>query len=141
MTAVIVGSVIVIAMVVGNQTTKPQIEGDSISQTFSQGQPCSTATIALAVPADADPTKTAETLFAALNPADGMNTATYNFKTSTLEAGFCESKATEESVRQALAPTGLVDASAPAATSAPIESAASAPAESAAAKPSGRARL
>lgn len=122
-TAVIIGSVIVIAMVVGKQTTKPQIEGDSISQTFSQGQPCSTATIALAVPADADPVKTAETLFTALQSADGMNTAKYNFKTSTLEAGFCESSATEESVRQALAPTGLVDASAPAKAPAPVESA------------------
>jgi len=132
-TAVIVGSVIVIAMVVGNQTTKPQIEGDSISQTFSQGQPCSTATIALAVPADADPAKTAETLFAALKSVGGMNTAKYNFKTSTIEAGFCESKATEASVRQALAPTGLVDASAPLA-------AAPAPAESATAKPSGDAQ-
>ncbi len=130
-TATIVGSIIVVALVVGNQTTKPQIEGDTISQTFSQGQPCSTATIALAVPAGEDPAKTAETLFTALRNADGMNTATYNFKTSTLEAGFCESKATEESVRQALAPTGLVDASAPA------QSAAPAPAESAAATPSG----
>ncbi|MHB1341026.1 MAG: cupredoxin domain-containing protein [Coriobacteriia bacterium] len=132
-TAVIIGSVIVIAMVVGKQTTKPQIEGDSISQTFSQGQPCSTATIALAVPAGADPAKTAETLFAALSSADGMNTAKYNFKTSTLEAGFCESSATEASVRQALAPTGMVDASAPAAAAA----AAPTPAKSATAKPSG----
>jgi|GEM_PF-1189581 hypothetical protein len=131
LTVTIVGSIIVVTLVVGNQTNKPQIEGDSISQTFSQGQPCSTATIALAVPAGEDPAKTAETLFDALRTADGMNTATYNFKTSTLEAGFCESKATEESVRQALAPTGLVDASAPA------QSAAPAPVESAAATPSG----
>lgn len=131
LTAAIVGSIIVVALVVGNQTNKPQIEGDSISQTFSQGQPCSTATIALAVPSGEDPAKTAETLFNALRTADGMNTATYNFKTSTLEAGFCESKATEESVRQALAPTGLLD------TSAPAQSAAPAPAESAAAIPSG----
>ena len=122
-TVFIVGSIIVVALGVGKQTSKPQIEGDSISQTFSQGQPCATATIALAVPADADPAKTAETLFAALKSAPGMNTAKYNFKTSTLEAGFCESKATQASVRQALAPTGFVDAAAPAKASAPVESA------------------
>ncbi len=130
LTGAIVGSIIVVALVVGNQTNKPLIEGDSISQTFSQGQPCSTATIALAVPAGEDPAKTAETLFTALRAVDGMNTATYNFKTSTLEAGFCESSATEESVRQGLAPTGLVDASAPdqSAAPAPVESAAETPA-------------
>lgn len=122
-TASIVGAIIVSTFVVGNQTTKPQIEGDSISQTFSQGQPCSTATIAIAVPVEADPTKTADTLFSALKAVDGMNTATYNFKTSTLEAGFCESKGSEESVRQALAPTGLVAESASVAAPAPAESA------------------
>lgn len=135
LTAAIVGSIVVVALVVGNETTKPQIEGDSITQTFSQGQPCSTATIALAVPASEDPATTAETLFNALRAADGMNTATYNFKTSTLEAGFCESKATEESVRQALAPTGLVDASAPAQSAAPD------PTENAAATPSGEGQV
>lgn len=131
LTAAIAGSIIVAALVTGYQTNKPRIEGDSISQTFSQGQPCSTATIALAVPSDADPAATAEILFTALRAVDGMNTATYNFKTSTLEAGFCESSATEESVRQGLAPTGLVD------SSAPDQSAAPAPVESTAATPSG----
>jgi len=126
-TAAIVGPIIVLALVVGNQTTKPVIEGESISQTFSQGQPCSTATIALAVSGDADPAKTAETLFAALKSVGGINTAKYNFKTSTLEAGFCESKATEAGIRQALAPTGLVDASAPAAAPTPVESATAKP--------------
>lgn len=127
-TGIIVGSLVLIALVVGKQASKPQIEGDSITQTFSQGQPCSTAMIDIAVPADADPTQTAEKLFAALKSVGGMNTATYNSRQSTLEAGFCESKATEEAVRAALAPTGLVSASAPAAAPAPTAGTTSTPA-------------
>jgi hypothetical protein len=112
-TAVIIGSIIVAAFVISNQTTKPQIEGDTISQAFSQAAPCATASIALAVPSGADPATTAETLFAALGAVGGVDKATYNFKTSTLEVGFCESKTTEEGVRRGLAPTGLVEAVVP----------------------------
>lgn len=124
-TAIIVGSLILVALIVGTQASKPVVEGDTITQTFSQGQPCSTAMIGLTVPADADPAQTAEKLFAALKSVGGMNTATYNFRQSTLEAGFCESKGSEEAVRAALAPTGLMSASAPAAAPAPTASATS----------------
>lgn len=104
----IVGTLILGAFLVGWQAAKPKVTGDTISHAFSQGQPCSTAVISLAVPAGADPLDTANTLFAALKPVGGMNSATYNFKTSTIEAGFCESKASEAVVRDALMPTGLV---------------------------------
>lgn len=100
----VVGAVIVLV----GETTKPQMVGDSITQTFSQGQPCSSATIALNLPAGSAPTDVATTLFEALQPLDGMNTATLNAATSVLEVGFCESKANEAVVRQALEPTGLV---------------------------------
>ena len=104
----IVAVIATAAILVGSQAAKPKIEGDSISETFSQGEPCATAKIAVSVPRDADPAETAKVLFAALRTVKGMNVATYNFKTSTLEAGFCESQASEQSVRDALAPTGLL---------------------------------
>jgi hypothetical protein len=52
----------------------------------------------------------AEALFEALKAAPGMNSATYNIKTSTLEAGFCESNGSEDGIRAALASIGLVAA-------------------------------
>jgi hypothetical protein len=97
-----------VAMWAGLDTAKPRSAGDAISKTFSSGQPCATVTIALSVPAGADPAATADTLFAALEPVAGMNTASYNAGTSSVEVGFCESKASEGAIRQALAPTGMV---------------------------------
>ena len=96
------------AIVVGAQTTKPKATGDTISQTFSSGEACATATIPLAVSADADPSKTAETLFAAIKPIPGLTTATYNRKTASIDIGYCESSSSEAALRQALAPTGMV---------------------------------
>ncbi len=107
-TATIIGALIVAAIVVGAQTTKPKATGDTISQTFSSGEACATATIPLAVSADADPSKTAETLFAAIKPIPGLTTATYNRKTASIDIGYCESSSSEAALRQALAPTGMV---------------------------------
>jgi hypothetical protein len=107
-TTVFIGVILVGTIVIASQTTGPVATGDTISQTFSAGEPCATATITIAAPSDADPTKVAQTLFDALKPVPGMNVATYNLKTAALETGFCESKTSEASVRQALASTGLV---------------------------------
>jgi hypothetical protein len=109
-TAVVVGLLIVVVVVVGRESTKPKVVDDSISRTFTQGEPCATADIALAVPAAADPSKTAEALFAVLEPMKGLNTATYNLKTSCIDVGYCESQTTETAVRTALQPTGLLAA-------------------------------
>jgi hypothetical protein len=109
-TAAIIGVLIVAAVVVGTQATKPKITGDTISQTFSSAEPCATAAIALAVPSGADPSKTAEAMFAAIRPIPGLTTATYNIKTGSIDIGFCESSSSEAALRQALAPTGMVAA-------------------------------
>jgi hypothetical protein len=111
----IIGGVVAVmaavALIVGTQAAKPQMVGDTISQTFSQGDPCQTITIPLTIPQGADPAKTAETVFSALKRVQGLNNATYNRKTASLQVGFCESKSSEQVIRQALAPTGFVSAS------------------------------
>jgi hypothetical protein len=107
-TATIIGGLVVAAIIVGAQTTKPKATGDTISQTFSSGEACATATIPLAVSADADPSKTAEVLFTAIRPIPGLTTATYNRKTASIDIGYCESSSSEAALRQALAPTGMV---------------------------------
>lgn len=116
-TAGLVVAIIGAVLVVVNQTTKPQFEGDSITQTFSQGQPCSSTTVALEIPTGSEAADIAERLFGALEQLEGMNTATLNTSTSSIDVGFCESKANEDVVRQALLATGLVaqGAAAPAA--------------------------
>jgi hypothetical protein len=107
-TGVIVGVLIIAAVVMGLQNTRPQMSGDTISQTFGGGEPCATANISIAAPDRGDPRKTAETLFAAIKPITGLTTATYNVKTKSIEIGYCESKSSEVALRQALAPTGMV---------------------------------
>ena len=107
-TGAIIGILIVAAAVVVAQTTRPQLTGDTISQTFAPGEPCATATIPIKVSGDSDPRATADALFAALKPLTGLNTATYNIKKMSIDVGYCESQTTEDALRQALAPTGLV---------------------------------
>ncbi|MDA3935698.1 MAG: hypothetical protein PF636_02355 [Actinomycetota bacterium] len=107
-TAAIFGAIVLAVFLVGRQATRPQIVDTSISQTFSQGEPCSTATIPLSVPDADDPTATSEMLFGALETVSGMNTATYDFQASNLYVGFCESETSEALIREALATTGLV---------------------------------
>jgi hypothetical protein len=120
-TAAIIGGLIVAAVVVGVQSTRPQLSGDAISQTFSAGQPCAHAIIAITVSDGADPRKTAETLFAALRPLPGLNTASYNPKTSSLDIGYCESSSSEAVLKSALAPTGLVAVGGAVATPVPTQ--------------------
>lgn len=107
-TAAIVGVIVIVAIVAVNQTAKPQQVGDTISQTFNPGEACATANIQLTVPADSDPQSTADSLFTALGTVEGLNTVTYNQKSSSLSVGYCESETTEILVREALATTGLL---------------------------------
>ncbi|MBU4556471.1 MAG: hypothetical protein KJ747_06335 [Actinobacteria bacterium] len=107
-TAVIVAVIVIIAIVAGIQTAKPQQVGDTITQTFNPGEACATANIQLTVPADSDPQATADSLFTALGTVEGLNTVTYNQKSSSLSVGYCESETTEILVREALATTGLL---------------------------------
>ncbi len=116
----IIVPIFVLAVVIGAQAGKPTFEGETITKTFSQGEPCATATIPLDLTGAADPRDVSENLFAALQPVKGMNSATLNVKTSSIEVGFCESSANESVIREALLPTGFVAAAA-AAPAQPIE--------------------
>jgi len=107
-TAGIVVVFVIAAIVVGTQATKATLRGDSVTRTFAQAPPCANATIALTVPGGSDPIATAEKIFAVLKPIEGMATATYNVKTSSVEVGYCESFSNEAAIRQALVPTGLL---------------------------------
>jgi len=103
-----IAAIVAFALVVGTQASKPKFDGGAITQTFSQGQPCASVTIALALSDGTDPVAASERLFAALQQVQGMNSATLDVKTSSMEVGFCESSADEATIRQALSPTGLV---------------------------------
>jgi hypothetical protein len=112
--AIVTGAVVVVfvlvAVVVGIETNKARVTDDTISRTFAGGEACATASIALSVPAGADPATTAQSLFDALKAVPSVTTVTYNLAASTLEVGYCESSSSEAALREALAPTGLVSA-------------------------------
>jgi hypothetical protein len=115
-TAAIIGALVVVAVIVGVQTTRPQGTGDTITQTFAAGEACANASFPLAVTDGADPRKTAETLFAAIKPIPGLIKATYNVKTKSIDIAYCESSSSEVVLRDALTPTGMVAAAGPAVT-------------------------
>lgn len=107
-TAVFLIVMVVVVALIGREAAKPRLVGDAITQVFEGGEPCATANIPLALAAGADPADAAQTLFAALKAMKGINTATFNVKTSTIAVGYCESKTTEQAVRAGLVPTALV---------------------------------
>ena len=104
----VVGVVIWAAIAAGQAISKPSVTGDIVTKKYSEKPPCDTIDIALAVPAGADQSEVAETLFTALGGVPGMAAATYDIKASSVEVGFCESGANEASIRAAIAPTGLL---------------------------------
>ena len=99
-----------LVVIVGVETNKPRVTGDTISRTFAGGEACATASIALGVPPGADAVTTAQSLFDALKAVPSITTVTYSLKASTVEVGYCESSSSEAALREALAPTGLVSA-------------------------------
>lgn len=101
-----------VAVVVGIVAAQPRVANGAITQTFSGGEACTTSRIALSVPAGGAASATGDKLFAALKPVAGVISATYDVAGSTLEVGFCESTTSETALRAALAPTGLVPATA-----------------------------
>jgi len=105
-TGAIIVVLVIAAVAVGSRSTRPQAIGDTISQTFSAGEPCETAQIPVANAGD--PEDTAKRLFAALGTMTGLNAATYNIKTQSIEVGYCESQTSEDAVRRVLQSTGLV---------------------------------
>ena len=107
-TMLVIGAIVLVTFIAGQQAVKPQVAGESISQTFIQGEPCETVAIALSAPVGSDAAKTADLLFKVLKQTGSVNAATYNPAASTLEVGFCEEQTSENDIRQALAPTGLL---------------------------------
>lgn len=113
-TAIIVGIMVIVAIVLGMQAAKPQVVGDTITETYSPQEACATISIGLTTAGDDDPAGTGKTMFEAIRPLPGLTAATYNHKLGTLEVGFCESETSEAAIREALAPTGVLAPSAPA---------------------------
>jgi len=107
-TGVVIVLVIGAGLLIGRMNTGAKTTGDTISETFSAGEPCATATFTISPQPGANPGATAESLFSALRPLTGLNTGTYDFKTSTLVVGYCESQSSEPTLRQALEKTGLL---------------------------------
>jgi hypothetical protein len=111
----ITGGVLVLfllaAAVVGVMVIQPKVVGDTISQTFAGGNPCTSFTVQVAPAQGADPSATANTIFAALKPL-GIIDAVYNIKTNELVVGYCQDVQSEANILAALAPTQLVSPSA-----------------------------
>ncbi len=107
-TAIVVGALVLAAVVLAVQNAQPRVVGDTVTEMYATGEACDTISIPIASAGAADPSAIGTTLFDAMRPLAGLKTATYNAKTSSLDVGYCTSETTEEAIRAALAPTGLL---------------------------------
>ena len=108
---VLLGLVAVVAWgatAITKTASKPRLDDGVAVKVYSTKAPCTTSVIAIELEQGADPAAVAQTLFDALGNVPGMAKATFDAKTASLDVGYCESGASEASIRQALAPTGLL---------------------------------
>jgi hypothetical protein len=107
-TGILIAALAVMVVAVAIGAGKPQVSGDTISRTLSQGDPCVTTTLPLKFPSGTDPVQAADTMFGILGKMDGVRQATVYRTDPRIDIGFCESSASEASLRAALSPTGLL---------------------------------
>jgi hypothetical protein len=107
-TWIVIGALAVMVVAVAVGAGKPQVAGDTISRTLSQGDPCVTTTLPLKFPSGTDPVQAADKMFGILGKMDGVRVATVYRTNPRIDIGFCESSASEASLRAALSPTGLL---------------------------------
>ncbi len=108
---IVVGVIVVVvigAFLAVNSSTKPQDQGDVITRTFSQADPCTSTVVPLAVAAGTDMNGAAEKLFTVLQSMPSITTAKVYKDQPRIEVGYCESSLQPGQVEQALAATGLV---------------------------------
>lgn len=103
-----VAVVIVIGVLVGGNSTKPQVENGTITQTFDGGSPCARVVVPVDAEAAGGPEEAAAAVFAALDAATGINEATYIIDSSSIDVGYCSTSTTEAAVREALATSGII---------------------------------
>lgn len=101
---------LLVAVVVAQESRKPQVSTDSVTQTWSQTEPCTTASIPLKAASPAEASAAAARLFAAIQTVPGIVSATVHFSQPSIEIGYCDSSSSEAELRQRLAATGMVDA-------------------------------
>lgn len=108
---ILVGAVAVAVIAGGlaaGYASAPKANAGQITKEFSQGEACTTTPFALALGDGADANAAAEKAFTALAAMPSIIRATVYTDTPRIEVSYCDSSASEEQIRAALQPTGLL---------------------------------
>lgn len=108
---ILVGAVL-IAVVAGafaaSYASAPKAGAGQITKEFSQGEACTTSPFPITLGSGADANAAAEKAFAALASVPSIVRATVYTDSPRIEVSYCNSSASEEQIRAALQPTGLL---------------------------------
>lgn len=115
----IVGVLVVSVVIAGNNGTTAKAVGGKITKSYGAASPCASASIPVMANQGVDLASQGDKLVDAFADMEGVGDVTLDIARSTLDVAFCESLQTEDSMRQAVARTGLVTLGAPQAASAP----------------------
>jgi len=100
--------------------TATQVAEGKITKDFGAANPCSSASIPVMAKAGVDLASDGKQIVEAFTGADGVGVVSLDVTNATLDVAFCSSSQSEESVRQILLGTGLIDVAAAPAASAPV---------------------
>lgn len=107
-------------LVIGSVSSSVAVTGDRMTRDYGSTSACQFSTIPVTARDGVDLSAQATKILAAFEGMEGMGKVTLDTARSTVDVEWCESSQTEDSLRQALAATGLVDAGqTPAQSSAP----------------------
>lgn len=113
---VVVAGLALAAFLAGQNSTSAQLVNGTYQRNFGATSICSSADIALAIPAEANKSTAAEKIFKSLEGQAGIGNVTVFVDQPRALVEFCSTTTSEQAIRTALAPTGYVD---PNAVSAP----------------------
>lgn len=104
----VIGALVVGVLIAGSKGTTAKVVDGKITKSFGGASPCTSALVPVMANQGVDLAAQGDKLVDAFTGLEGVGDVTLDLASSTVEVKFCESQQTEDSVRQALAGTGLV---------------------------------
>lgn len=116
---IITGLLVVSAFAVANQGTQAKVVDKKITKSFGAPNPCDNTSIPVMAKSGVDLESRGEELLEAFSGKEGITDVTLDLEKLTVDVSFCESLQSDETLRQVLLGTGLVDVAAAAPESQP----------------------
>ncbi|MDZ4169720.1 MAG: hypothetical protein U1E26_08705 [Coriobacteriia bacterium] len=104
----VIGVIMVFGAMASYRSVAPQTVNGTVTRTFGTGDECAQASIIVKPNPGVDLARSADDVLGVFSNVPGVAKASLNVAEGRVEIGYCGSSATEESLKQALASSGLV---------------------------------